>query len=460
MQNFISTKFILLFVLLIASSLTAESLNIEKAKKEFSKCSSQEASFSLVDLILNKQLLSINQKLKLKPASVQKLLTSFIALDKFGINYKFETKFYAYQDGKSNYLVVKGYGDPSITEKALWEIVHVIKRKTDTKFNKIILDDSAFIGNIDASGQRAFEAGTSALSFNYNSVLLETCPTKVNRKAKTYIEPSELKASFNGQIKTQGGFGNKLFIDNNAEDFSYKIRGYIGSKSSCDENYRSVKEPIKYFGLLLGNYLQYLDLADDLKIEKKKISFFSKFKLKEIFTHKSKPLSEIINDLHLYSNNMLAEHILMLLGKDGETFRRNLGIKTMKDFLLRKGYTLGSFEINDSSGLSHENRISSKILIEILKDAHANPSLFPEYLASLPVAGVSGTLKKRFTNSFFRKKSISIRAKTGTLTGVSSLAGYILKNKSLYAFSFIQNRTVSKTTANRCEEKTLLALLK
>lgn len=452
---------ILIYLLTPLTTLLSESITTQNSKTSlsvFKKCAPKKSTYKLVDLNTNKTLINFNSNLKLKPASIQKLITSHAVFEKEDIEFKFETKFYEYNNKKDNFLIVKGFGDPSIREKELWEIAHLLKRRVKNKITRLILDDTSFLDHFKYSGERAYETGASAISINYNSVMLEVCPSKANSNAKIFFEPSELDYKLTGKIKTQGGFGRKINISKKgSRDFSYTFGGYVGSKRECEPFFRSAKDPLSYFGLLLGNYLQYLDMAGDLKIEKNSINSYPSFKIKEIYVHKSKPLYSQVKDLHYYSNNMLAEHILMLLGNGNENYSRLKGISYIENMLTIKGFSLNDFEVKDASGLSHDNKLTANIISTTLADSYKNVNYKFEYILSLPIAGKQGTLKDRFKEGSNFKGSV-IRAKTGSLTGVSSLAGYILNNNKTHAFVMIQNGTVNKNIANRCEEQALLKL--
>ena len=112
------------------------------------------------------------------------------------------------------------------------------------------------------------------------------------------------------------------------------------------------------------------------------------------------------------------------------------GASVISGFIKEQG--LGSkLEIHDGSGLSMDNKVSPKVLTEVLLRAYYSPDFSYEFLSSLPVAGIDGTLKKKFRNSLIEGRVI---AKTGYLSGVRALSGYVYaKDGNILAFSFMSN---------------------
>ena len=122
----------------------------------------------------------------------------------------------------------------------------------------------------------------------------------------------------------------------------------------------------------------------------------------------------------------------------------------MNAYLAKLGFSANEYNVVDGSGLSHENRLSARVITALLLKVHRQRILQPEFEKSLSVMGQSGTLKKR-------KPPVSglrLRGKTGTLDGVSSLAGYLFDvSGNKLAFAIIQNRTASRERALSLEDR-------
>ncbi|WP_143252846.1 D-alanyl-D-alanine carboxypeptidase/D-alanyl-D-alanine endopeptidase [Amycolatopsis coloradensis] len=148
---------------------------------------------------------------------------------------------------------------------------------------------------------------------------------------------------------------------------------------------------------------------------------------------KSQPLVEFANSLLQLSDNMLADVLArqIAIAKGGEASFTGGAAATM-DVLKQAGFDLTGVQINDGSGLSDQNKIPAKVLSEILAVAAAPDGKDPRtaklrpLLAGLPVAGGSGTLEKRYADPASAAGRGWVRGKTGTLSGVNTLAGVVL----------------------------------
>jgi len=119
------------------------------------------------------------------------------------------------------------------------------------------------------------------------------------------------------------------------------------------------------------------------------------------------------------------------------------------------GFKDSGFEIEDASGLSHANRVSAQMIGAVLLRGVRNQEVAPEFESSLAVGERSGTLRRRP----FDPRGVILRGKTGTLDGVSSLAGYVVgASGRKYAFVIFQNATASTPRAHAFEDK-IVAIL-
>jgi D-alanyl-D-alanine carboxypeptidase/D-alanyl-D-alanine-endopeptidase (penicillin-binding protein 4) len=137
------------------------------------------------------------------------------------------------------------------------------------------------------------------------------------------------------------------------------------------------------------------------------------------------------------------------------TFSRERGLERLKKFLRSMGFRDEDFSIQDASGLSHQNRITARIVMALLRRGLENQSVAPEFEASLAVAQRSGTLRRRPLDP----SGVVVRGKTGTLNGVSSIAGYVVgKSGRKFAFVILQNEIASVERAHRMEDE-IVAIL-
>ena len=414
-----------------------------------------DIGIAITSLSNNKLIYAYQSEKKLKPASVLKLLTTAVALETLGSDYKFKTSFYSkgLSGSSIDSLYVKGGGDPNLRIEDLWKIVRKFKRKGIKKIDNIYLDDSYFLEQDNRTGQRAYQAGSSALSFNFNSIRFEICPTIVGRSAKVSVEPWEFPVKFSGSIKTVNNKASKFYIDEDKgsqSTHSYKVRGQINIRNTaCSNIYRAINDPVSYFGHVFKNQLELLGI----KVGSVTKALTPKA-VENFYDYESKSLSLILEDLNHFSNNFTADQIVFSLDPSNDSKSNGRGISYLNNYLKKMGYQNSEFNIVDGSGLSHENFITPSIINDILVKFNKNKRLQPEFEKSLSVSGKSGTLKKRRFGS-----SLLVRGKTGSLNGVSTLAGYVINSKGKkISFAVLQNKVKSVSAAHAIEEKIVGAL--
>ena len=164
------------------------------------------------------------------------------------------------------------------------------------------------------------------------------------------------------------------------------------------------------------------------------------------FVHKSKPLSDIIKSINKYSNNVMAENLYHTLAPNIKSV--NNEIKESKDLIniyLKDNTKNYDFYIDNGSGLSRKTKLTSNLIVKLLI-AHYKKVTFPEFFASLPIAGVDGTLSEE---EIFLRENKSFRFKTGSLNNVRAMAGVILeRNKKPFFLCYIINHKKAEKAKN------------
>lgn len=383
---------------------------------------------SVIDGDSGEVLVDLNSEQPLKPASVMKVITSAVALEELGPEFKFRTQFF--QDGKT--LRVVGGGDPSfVTETAITVARQVVGRGMG-EIDQIFLDRGNFVDERRRVGGRAYEAGSSALSVNFNSQAFLVCPVDGKKVANVVLDPPNSRVKLSGSVKQVSGDEVQVKITPQVGSEGYEISGSIGRKADCQTIYRSVEDPASLFGEVLLSSLRVVGAT--VKRGFVVATGISSSKGSELlFEHRSRPLRQILWDLNQFSNNFIAEQLVYALGCDDESLcSRERGLAKLSDFV--SGLRLPSGDvrlsederrISDGSGLSHDNRISARAITAVLLRTLNNPIYGVEFEASLSVGGRSGTLRERgFTDGAV------VRAKTGTLDGVVGLAGSFQTEKA------------------------------
>lgn len=442
----------------------AQSFKDSEVSKKLAKLIPKEKSKSLAlvveDLTSQELVFSHNGTKPLKPASVLKILTAAGALTILGPDYRFKTRIWVdkFVDGHVSTLYVVGSGDPALNLESLWILARKLKKLGVKSVGKIALDSSHFLSPASRSGVRAYQAGASAISFNYNSVTFEICPRKLGDDAIVTIDPWEAEIGLSGRVRTQKGGKTGVSIEEQHGKakgtvyLSFQVSGSIAPQVKCKEIYRSVSEPEIYLGVTLKNFLQSIGVVVKGSIVRENLGAKSTL----LYEHLSKPLSEIVKDLNHFSNNFIGEQLLYALGEsvDGK-FSREAGLLRLREYLDGLGRFDREIELADGSGLSHDNRITAQALSQVLRTMDENSEVGAEFENSLSVAARNGTLKKRFVGV----RGLVLRGKTGSLNGVSSLAGYVFSRTGRrIAFVLLQNDVYSGQRADAFEEAVVKAL--
>lgn len=407
------------------------------------------------DLVTGKTLHELNSELPLKPASVMKLATTHAALQRLGADFTWRTQvaLHGVASGKVKNLSVRGSGDPSLTIESLWLLARRIYKAGVRSVDSVILDDSAFSGVRERSGARAYEGGSSALAFNFNSLGFEVCPTSPGKDALISSDPWEMAVSLSGQVKTTLRQGDPVSIEDRSScddrgcRMAFELGGTIALDSPCVLIFRSVDNLREYFGRVLTGFLRELGIKGDMQLRFQR----APAEVDVAIPHSSRPLHEVLTGLNNFSTNVTAEQIVYALGcnDSGEGCSHTQGVSRIRQALLALGARPEQVQIVDGSGLSHENRLSARVIAKILEEQYKNQNQGIEFQSSLSVWGRSGTLKKRQP----LPGQVYVRGKTGSLDGVSSLAGYLYRpGRNPLAFVVLQNRVASKAKAVDIED--------
>ncbi|ABG53173.1 D-alanyl-D-alanine carboxypeptidase/D-alanyl-D-alanine-endopeptidase [Trichodesmium erythraeum IMS101] len=401
------------------------------------------------------------------PASTAKLLTTAAVLKELKPNFRIRTSIYG--DGKGNIYIV-GRGDPSLAETQLKSLAEQLKEGGIENINQLISDDTYFQGMAVNSNwewedvQAGYGAPINSLIFNQNAIDLVLSPQGNGQPLKvTFVNPAESKK---WQIEN-----NSVTVATNKKEFVevgrdfiqpiIRISGQLRIGSASEPVYVAVVEPADNF---LNNFRRVLEL-EGISVSRivKSSQITSNLNLTELAFVESPTVGELIEEVNKKSNNVYAEALLRQLGvrsklvpnkkSDYQTLAKSL--EEVKVILTRLGVTPNSFRLNDGSGLSRHNLVSPEALVQTLR-IMANSPWANAYRNSLPIAGVSGTLSRRFINSF---ATGNIQAKTGTISGVSGLAGYVQPiNFEPLVFSVIVNQSdlETKYLRNAIDEIVLL----
>mgnify|MGYP002395777345 CR=1 FL=1 len=358
------------------------------------------------------------------PASTVKLMTTAATLSQLPVDYRISTSIYG--DAKGNLYIV-GRGDPSLTTTQLKDLAKQLKDKGITQVNQLIADPGYFPGfavhpNWDWEDiQAGYGAPVNSLILNQNSIDLILSPQSINQPLKvTWVRPQQGKG---WQIRNK-----TITVSKNQREFVeigrdltqpiIDVSGQLRVGSEPEPVYAAVVEPTKNF---IEEFRQILE-RQGIRVLKTSIISTSQYSNPELARVKSPPLAKLIQTTNLDSNNIFAEALLRILGVQQPSLDAvETGLTAMQTILTRLGVDPEGYRLVDGSGLSRQNLVSPEALTQVLVGM-ANSPQFESYQNSLSVAGETGTLKRRFQET---TAAGIVYAKTGTLTGISALAGYI-----------------------------------
>jgi len=376
-------------------------------------------------------LASINGDTPFNPASCAKIVTSAAALAFLGPDYRFETTFYTDRTGRGygpiENLYVSGNGDPSLVNEELWQIAEaLVNHGIKSISGDIVIDDSFFDGpwypRKDGDDERAYTATTSAVALNFNSVKIIIEPgERSGEKAVVTADPPTSYIRIVNNVVTGRKFRATITSGPSSEQVeTFIVSGTIPLRAEPKSFYRNIRDPARYAGSVLKDFLAQRGVVINGAVRKGPVPSGSR----GIVRWQSKPLREIVRDMNKFSNNFIAEQLIKHLGsvKKGTPGTTAKGVEVLDDYLSSLGVERGTYTLENGSGLSAVSRISARQLLKVLLAVYGNPRIRMDFIDSLSVLGVDGTMHRWRSSPNLRG---TLRAKTGSLDNVITLAGYV-----------------------------------
>lgn len=458
---------VILFFALLSSFASAQSLeqNVYSVIDSFNVNefnSRTQIALAVYDLQKDSLLFATNEKLLLHPGSNQKILTTAAALLFLNEEYEFTTGLY--YDGeisgsvlKGN-LYLKGGLDPDLRKEELELFLDEIKDKgIETIEGNIYADVSLMDDNFWGQGWMWDDDPWSdfpyftALNINDDCVKIVIAPTAIGKKASVKIYPPSLFYTFENNLITHTLESHYTVMRNwKNRSNHFAISGSINVSEEPDTMFLNLTNT-NYYAVTLMKEILYREEIITLGITDTSVTPEDAVLLGEI----KRTLGEVIINLNKNSDNLSAEMVLRALSSLNMKSRYSAkgGIYWVDSLITLAGFNPKNYRIVDGSGVSHYNLVTVELIIGILKYFYKEkPKLFDLLYNSFPVAGVDGTLKRRMKSGYAFG---NVKAKTGTLSGVSALSGFV-KNKSggELAFSiFVQNFVGSTRRARNLQDR-------
>lgn len=414
--------------------------------------------------------------LRLTPASNMKLLTSAVALKVLGEDYQFITEIYG--DGRvegghlKGNLYIKGNGDTSLLAADLEKMAKEVKKKGISYIDGDIIGDDSWYDDTPYSVDLAWSDETtyygapiSALTLSPNkeydaaTVLLEIKPGKnIGEPVMINSIPRTSEIKIKNKAKTgDKDSGTSLKVERKHNSKVVTVTGRLSITTSLKKEWVSVDNPTKYTLDIFQQALKKEGIQWNGAVKKGKTPQIASL----INTHSSIPLSELLIPFMKLSNNTIAETLIKEMGvvKKGKgSFEK--GLEVLEEEIVAFQLDPKNMLIRDGSGISPIDFISANDLSLFLYEVQAEP-WFSTFSQALPVSGmeermVGGTLRNRLNTENTKGK---VLAKTGTLTAVSTLSGYMESTSGKkYIFSILLNHLVDEEKGKDIEDKIIETL--
>lgn len=380
-----------------------------------------------------KELFAYNPDKLLSTASVMKLFTSAAALHYMKPEYQFSTMLASKEEMKkgriAGHLYLKAGADPFFVPEQMSafirEIVLTGLKRVD---GNLMIDLSCHEGPSHPPGwseenfDKSYSSRLSSLTYAFNSVAVKVMADgETGERPTVLLDPPApgLKVKNSAIIKEKGRNGIEIKVVPTKGGERIEVTGRIGHGKSYSR-FLPVHDPIQYF-------------ARSLKAELKRAGISLRGGVRfgpvpedavELMTHKGQPLAVLTRSLNIYSNNLMAELILRQLGAEvkGYPGSTEKGIETVREFLSELGLDPAGLSQTDGSGLSRDSRASARMVTRLLATMVHRMDIGPDYLASLSTTGGEGSLSKHLIEPGYYRH---IRAKTGFIDNVFTLAGYV-----------------------------------
>ncbi len=380
--------------------------------------------------------LAFNADIGRNPASTIKLLTTFLALEDLGPAYQWLTE--AYLSGELDDgllrgdLYLKGYGDPYLVTERVWLLLRALRQQGLQRIGgNLVIDNSYFDladadpGAFDGQAHRIYNVSPQALLVNFQAINFQFRPNPLTGKVEIIADPRPANLAIRNQLTLVPGpcrgyqAGIAVAVPETQTGGTVSFSGRFGR--DCEEYRLSravMSAPQHAFGVIrqlweasggeLTGGLRLGQVPDGLEV-------FESFD--------SPSVAEIIRYVNKWSNNVMTRQVFLTLG--AERFGPPATLKKAREAvslsLRERGLDFAELTVDNGAGLSRKTRISVRNLGRLLSAAHQSP-FKAEFESSLPIAGLDGTLRKRFRNQELTGR---MHIKTGRLNGVFAMAGYL-----------------------------------
>jgi D-alanyl-D-alanine carboxypeptidase/D-alanyl-D-alanine-endopeptidase (penicillin-binding protein 4) len=403
------------------------------------------------DLTTDEVVLRWNDDVPRNPASTIKLLTTLVALDVLGPTYHWHTDVYAMGNVENGRLhgdlLLRGGGDPYLVTERVWQMLRRVRQLGIRDIDgDLLIDDSYFdVTNYDPAAfdnqpLRAYNVAPNALMMNFKVVRYWFEPDPDGNHVRVRLDPPLPDLRIDNRLTQEPGpcRGYHRGISITANDTMDRIT--LGGRfpAGCDQ-YAMDRTALSHNAYAYGLFVSlWRDSGGSFDGGWKNV--ITPADAEPIVEFDSLSLADVIARINKYSNNVMARQLLYTLSAAvlGPPGVEAGGRKVVRDWLTAHGMASSALDYENGAGLSRETRITARDLEALLDFAWRQPYM-PEFVASLSLSGLDGTLSKRFDDGVLSGKA---HLKTGSLDDVTAIAGYLqARSGHRYALVALQNYT-------------------
>ena len=391
-------------------------------------------SIHVEDLNTGEIVIELNSEITRNPASTLKLLTTLVALDVLGPAYEWHTDVFALGEIEDGHLrgdlLIKGRGDPFLVTERVWQLLREVRQSGIHEIDgDLLFDDSYFVveakdpAAFDKQPLRAYNVDPNALLMNFKVVRYWFEPDHDANTVRVRLDPPLDNVNIDNRLSLQAGScrGFQRGIAISANDAIDKMTFSGKFPSGCNQ-YAMDRTALSHnkfaYGLIMSLWRESGGV-----FEGSWKNVMAPEDVEPIVEFRSLPLADIISRVNKHSNNVMARQILHTLSAEvlGAPGSEEGGRKVVREWLLDNAMEFSELAFDNGAGLSRDARITAKDMGSMLRFAWRQPYM-PEYLSSLPVSGMDGTLSRRFRDQNLAGKA---HLKTGSMDHVTAIAGYL-----------------------------------
>lgn len=411
----------------------------------------EATSIHVQDLDSGEVLVSWNETVPRNPGSTIKLLTTLAAIDILGPTYTWRTDIFALgpvDDGTlQGDLLLRGQGDPFLVTERVWQMLRRIRHAgIDTIAGDLLIDDSYFDvgdynpGAFDSQPLRAYNVAPNALLMNYKVVRYWFEPAEEPGKVDIWTDPPLANLEIDNQLRLKPGpcRGYQRGIAVTTDDKVSRMT-FSGAFPAGCERYAMDRATLSHQSFAYGLFKSMWRESGGVFDGGWAIAQAPEG-AEPLVEFRSLPLADVITRVNKHSNNVMARQLLYTLSAEvlGPPGTEAGGRKVVADWLRDNGFEFTELAFDNGAGLSREARITAADFAAMLQFAWRQPYM-PEYVSSLSLAGLDGTLRYRMRGGPLQGAG---HLKTGSLDHVAGIAGYFqARSGRRFSVVVLQNHT-------------------